>query len=277
LSRPQFRFQQSQPQHRINGRIRAREVRVIGPDGQQLGILDIGIALNLARQNGVDLVEIAPNAQPPVCRLVDYGKFRYEQAKKERESKKTQHATIVKEIQLTARIDPHDLGIKMDHAVEFLCEDHKLKVALRFRGREMAHTEIGKQVVEKFLKDLAPWGHPDSPPRLAGRTINVMVSPLPRNKRAANPKATGEAPPSVIHADDTPAQVVAARANNTGPVTVRPPRPRFGGAPGGPSRSRGPAAPARIPTNAAERPRDFGQAPFSSLEVPEVPKSEPSA
>jgi translation initiation factor IF-3 len=173
---------------RVNGKIRAREVRVIGTEGKQLGVLALGEALNLARANGVDLVEVAPNANPPVCRLVDFGKYRYEQAKKEKESKKHQHATTVKEVQLSPRIDPHDLGVKIDHAVDFLCEDMKVKVTLKFRGREMAHTEFGFQVVNKFLKEITPFGHPDFPPKLIGRGINVMVSPLPRNKRAKNPR-----------------------------------------------------------------------------------------
>ena len=172
---------------RVNGKIRAREVRVIGIDGKQLGIITLNDAINLARQHGVDLVEIAATATPPVCRLVDFGKYRYEQAKKEKDSKKHQHASTVKEVQLSPRIDPHDLGIKVTHAVDFLCEDMKVKVALKFRGREMAHTEVGFQVVNKFLAEIAPYGNPDFPPKLIGRGINVMVSPLPRNKRAKNP------------------------------------------------------------------------------------------
>lgn len=194
MNRPFSRHTPPQPQYRVNGRIRAREVRVIGTDGQQIGVLDLAAAIKLALQHGVDLVEIAPNAVPPVCRLVDFGKFKYEQAKKERESKKHQHANQVKEIQLTPRIDPHDLQIKREHATDFLCEDMKVKLNLRFKGREMAHTEIGFQVVNKFLSDIAPWGHPDNPPKLTGRTINVMVSPQPKNKRAKHPKEVeGEA------------------------------------------------------------------------------------
>jgi translation initiation factor IF-3 len=177
---------------RVNGKIRAREVRVVGDEGKQLGVMPLGEALNLARQQGVDLVEIAPNANPPVCRIVDFGKFRYEQAKKEKESRKNQHAGTVKEIQLSPRIDPHDLGVKTNHAIEFLCEDMKVKVALKFRGREMAHTEFGFQVINKFLENIAPWGHPDFQPKLVGRNINLMISPLPRNKRAKNPNEAGE-------------------------------------------------------------------------------------
>jgi len=172
---------------RVNGKIRAREVRVIGVDGKQLGILTLGDAINLARTNGVDLVEIAATATPPVCRLVDFGKFRYEQAKKDKESKKHQHANKVKEIQLSPKIDPHDLGVKLSHSIDFLCEDMKVKIVLKFRGREMAHTEYGFQLIEKFLKEITPYGHPDSTPKMVGRAINVMLSPLPRNKRAKNP------------------------------------------------------------------------------------------
>lgn len=173
---------------RVNGKIRAREVRVIGIDNKQVGVIPLGDAINMARLAGVDLVEISPNAVPPVCRIVDYGKYRYEQAKKEKESKKHQHASIVKEVQLSPRIDPHDLSVKTTHAIDFLCEDMKVKVALKFRGREMAHTEFGFQVIKKFIENITPWGHPDFEPKLMGRNITVMISPLPRNKRAKNPR-----------------------------------------------------------------------------------------
>jgi translation initiation factor IF-3 len=177
----------SGPFIRVNGKIRARELRVIGPDGKQLGILTLGDALTQARAQGLDLVEIAPNATPPVCRMVDFGKFRYEQAKREKESRKHQHATKVKEVQLSPKIDPHDLSVKLQHAIGFLCEDMKVKVTLKFRGREMAHTEFGFQVVRRFLADLAAYGHPDYEPKLLGRGLNVMITPLPRNKRAKAP------------------------------------------------------------------------------------------
>jgi translation initiation factor IF-3 len=189
LSRP-FSPRNSSPTAflRVNGKIRAREVRVIMGE-KQLGVFPLNDALTLARQHGVDLVEISASANPPVCRIVEIGKFRYELAKREKESKKHQHASIVKEVQLSPRIDPHDLGIKLTHAVNFLCEDMKVKIALKFRGREMAHTEVGFQVINKFLADIAPYGHPDFQPKLIGRGINVMISPLPRNKRAKNPYA----------------------------------------------------------------------------------------
>jgi translation initiation factor IF-3 len=180
---------------------------VIGDDGNQLGVMSLGDALTLARANEVDLVEIAPNATPPVCRLVDYGKFRYEQAKRDKESKKHQHANKVKEVQLSPKIDPHDLSVKLHHAIGFLCEDMKVKVTLKFRGREMAHTEFGFQVVQKFIADIAAYGHPDFEPKLLGRGINVMISPLPRNKRAKAPAAAEDGtlpPPPPVRVPEKP-------------------------------------------------------------------------
>ena len=202
------------PQVRVNGKIRAREVRVIGIDGQQLGVLQLGDAIRQAQALGVDLVEIAPNANPPVCRIVDYGKFRYEQAKKDKESKKHQHANKVKEVQLSPQIDPHDFGVKLNHAIDFLCEDMKVKVTLKFRGREMAHKEFGFQQVQKFIADLAPWGHPDFEPKLIGKGINAMISPLPRNKRAKHPSGEDHVPgPSQNgHVSQKPKSAVAAPA-----------------------------------------------------------------
>ena len=228
---------------RVNGKIRAREVRVIGTDNQQLGILSLGDALTMARQQGVDLVEIAPNATPPVCRLVDYGKFRYEQAKREKEAKKHQHANRVKEVQLSPTIDPHDFSVKLSHAIDFLCEDMKVKVTLRFRGREMAHQEFGFQVVQRLLKEVIPFGHPDAPPKLIGRGINVMLSPLPRNKRAHNPR----------EGQNNGAQASVERLE---PVEVSPPPPRTEK-----------VEPRRVAVNAAQQSSSFGHSPFADLKL----------
>jgi len=206
----------SGPFVRVNGKIRAREIRVIGGDGNQLGVMSLGEALTLARANSVDLVEVAPNATPPVCRLVDYGKFRYEQAKRDKDSRKHQHATKVKEVQLSPKIDPHDLSVKLQHAIGFLSEDMKVKVALRFRGREMAHTEFGFEVVQRFLANIAAYGHPDFEPKLIGRGIQVMVSPLPRDKRPRTPvlpeaRQLAPLPPSRV-----------ANANSAPPAPAKP-------------------------------------------------------
>ena len=223
MSRP-FSPRNSSPASfvRVNGKIRAREVRVIGPDGQQLGILSLGDALTMARQQGVDLVEIAANATPPVCRIVDYGKFRYEQAKRDKEAKKHQHANRVKEIQLSPTIDPHDFSVKLSHAIDFLCDDMKVKVTLRFRGREMAHQEVGFQVVQKLLKEVTPYGHPDAPPKLIGRGINVMLSPLPRNKRARNPhQDAGNGEPHAAAETHEEEATPTPRRENRVPVTAQ--------------------------------------------------------
>jgi translation initiation factor IF-3 len=224
LSRPfpSRNFSSSASFTRVNGKIRAREVRVIGVDGKQLGILSLGDALNQARANGVDLVEIAPTATPPVCRLVDYGKYRYEQAKKDKETKKHQHASTVKEVQLSPRIDPHDLGVKTDHAVNFLCEDMKVKVTLKFRGREMQHTEFGFQVIKKFLEDISPYGHPDFEPKLVGKGINVMISPLPRNKRAKNPHHVEGESAETPRTEAAPARASHAQHPNTVQIERKP-------------------------------------------------------
>ncbi len=197
---------------RVNGKIRAREVRVIGVNGEQLGVLTLSDSINMARANGVDLVEIAPNATPPVCRLVDFGKYRYELAKRDKDAKKHQHANKVKEIQLSANIDPHDFGVKLSHAIDFMCEDMKVKVTLRFRGREMAHKEVGFQQIQNFIKDVTPYGHPDAAPKLIGKGINVMLSPLPRNKRAKNPR---QAERDAELAAERAAEQAAERNNNS--------------------------------------------------------------
>ena len=201
---------------RINGKIRAREVRVIGHDGNQLGVMPLTDAINLARLEGVDLVEIAATANPPVCRIVEFGKYRYDLAKKEKESKKHQHANKIKEVQLSPKIDPHDLSVKVDHAIGFLSEDMKVKVTLKFRGREMAHKEYGFQVVKKFLESIALYGHPDFEPKLIGRGINVMITPLPRNKRPKNPRREDEG--EDIHTPEAPPKPKNAPAKNNSPA-----------------------------------------------------------
>jgi translation initiation factor IF-3 len=232
LSRPNFSRSPSTPQVRINGKIRAREVRVIGAEGQQLGVLPLGDAIRRAQLAGVDLVEVAPNAVPPVCRLVDFGKYKYELSKKEKDSKKHQHANKVKEIQLSATIDPHDFKTKLAHAVDFLCEDMKVKINLRFRGREMAHTEFGFQVVNRFVTEVAPWGHPDFAVKLIGRSINLMISPLPRNKRAKHPTGdeAGASPPPKDEAAGAKVKIRKPETTDAA-ASDTPPEPSFGNNP----------------------------------------------
>lgn len=179
-------FHSREPLHRRNGKIRAREVRVIDELKQQLGVMTLDKVLQLARGKGLDLIEIAANATPPVCRIVDYGEFLYEESKRSKESRNS--AGKVKELQISPSIDPHDLGVKRDHAIQFLCEDMKVRIKMRFRGRQRAHKEIGTDLMNRFVKELAPYGQADSPPKMLGdRDLNVFVTPLPRSKRAKNP------------------------------------------------------------------------------------------
>jgi translation initiation factor IF-3 len=230
-----------------------------------MGVLPLGDALNMARANGVDLVEVAANATPPVCRLVDFGKFRYEQAKRDKESKKHQHATKVKEVQLSPKIDPHDLGVKVEHAVDFLCEEMKVKITLKFRGREMAHTEFGFQVIQKFLGEIAPYGHPDFQPKLIGRGINVMISPLPRNKRAKNPRAVegGQAAEALPEEAEAEPQAKADANSQTQPrpqPQARPEKPR--------SPAPAPIQRPPLPPSEGEPKQDgFANNPFAQLEL----------
>jgi len=166
---------------RRNHRIKVPQVRVISPEGKQLGILDTAKAVNLALENGLDLVEVAPNATPPVCRIMDFGKYVYEEQKKHSHAKAV--ASKIKEIEFTARIEQHDYETKLRHAEEFLDHGNKVKMRLKFRGREMAHTELGFGVMTRAVADLANMGHPDAEPKLIGRNIHVMLTPLPPNKR----------------------------------------------------------------------------------------------
>ncbi len=204
-----------EPLHRRNGKIRAREVRVLDEEKQQLGVMSLNEALRIAMSKGLDLVEIAPNATPVVCRIVDYGKFMYEEAKKHKDNQSRQAASKMKEIQLSPTIDPHDFSIKLSHAIGFLCEDMKVRVKLRFRGRQKAHKEFGFQVVNRFVKEAAPWAQADAPPKMLGdRDLNAILSPLPRNKRAKNPNqgegAEPASPPEEPEAATPPAAGDAA-------------------------------------------------------------------
>lgn len=166
---------------RRNHRIKVPQIRVISPEGKQLGIMATDKALQLALQHGLDLVEMAANAQPPVCRIMDFGKYVYEEQKKHSHAKAT--ASKIKEIEFTARIEANDFMTKLRHAENFLHNGNKVKLRLKFRGREMAHTEIGFERIKKALEELSGMGHPDSEPKLLGKQINVMLTPLPVNKR----------------------------------------------------------------------------------------------
>ena len=162
----------------VNESIKAKEVRVIGPDGEQIGIMSSDNALRTAYDKGLDLILISPNAQPPVCRIADYGRYRYEQEKREKEAKKKQNIIEVKEVQLSCRIENHDFETKVKHAMRFLGEGNKVKVVLRFRGREMSHQEIGKEILERFREAVSEAGTVDKKPVLDGRFMSMVISPV---------------------------------------------------------------------------------------------------
>ena len=162
----------------INEEIKVKEVRVVTDDGEQLGVMSTDAALEKAYALGLDLVLIAPSAVPPVCRIMDYGKYRYERDKREKEAKKKQQTVDVKEIQLSCRIDTHDFNTKANNAIRFLKAGDKVRVVLSFRGREMAHTEVGYEIIGKFLDLCSEYGAADKAPSLDGRRMTVIISPI---------------------------------------------------------------------------------------------------
>lgn len=151
---------------------------MIDEEGNQVGIIPTRDALEMARQRGLDLVEVAPNAIPPVCRLMDYGKFRYEQSRKERESRKNQHVIELKEVRIRPKIDDHDLETKGRQAAKFLDHGDKVKMTVTFRGREMAHPDLGKALLDQLIEILRPHGTVEQAPRLEGRAMSVIMNPL---------------------------------------------------------------------------------------------------
>ena len=162
----------------INEEIKAKEVRVIGVEGDAIGVMSPEAALKIAYEQGYDLVLMAPQAQPPVCRIMDYGKYRFERDKKEKEAKKKQQVIELKEIQLSCRIDTHDFETKARHAVRFLTSGNKVRVVMRFKGREMSHIAIGQEIMQKFQDTCSEVGSVDKAPVLDGRILSMVISPL---------------------------------------------------------------------------------------------------
>ncbi len=162
----------------INEEIKVKEVRVVAENGEQLGVMNTNAALEKAYSEGFDLVLIAPGATPPVCRIMDYGKYRYERDKREKEAKKKQQTVDVKEVQLSCRIDTHDFNTKANNAIRFLKGGDKVRVVLSFKGREMAHTEVGVEIIQKFLDLCVEYGSADKAPSLEGRRMSVVISPV---------------------------------------------------------------------------------------------------
>ena len=170
-------FSISNMAHQINEDIRDKEVRLISSDGQQLGIMSSRDALAVAAKAGLDLVKISPKATPPVCKVMDYGKYRFEQSKREKEAKKNQHVVEIKEIRMSPSIDVGDLNTKLRNANKFLAAGNRVKVTVRFRGREMAHTNIGEELLKKFAESCAEIASLDRKPKLEGRHMTILLSP----------------------------------------------------------------------------------------------------
>ncbi len=167
----------------INEEIKVKEARIVGEDGEQLGIMKFNDALEAAYEKGLDLVLIAPQATPPVCRIMDYGKFRFERAKKEKEAKKKQQVIEVKEVQLSCRIDTHDFNTKVNHAHRFLSDGNKVRVIVKFRGREMSHLDLGRDILTKFEEACAEIGTAEKKPMLEGRFMSMILSPVKQSAK----------------------------------------------------------------------------------------------
>ncbi|WP_442954463.1 translation initiation factor IF-3 [Pararhodobacter sp.] len=162
---------------RVNDRIRAPEIRLIGAEGENIGVVTPAKAMELAEEAGLDLVEISPNAAPPVCKIMDYGKFKYEQQKREAEARKKQHIIEIKEVKFRPGTDTHDYEVKMRNVVRFLEGGDKVKVTLRFRGREMAHQQLGLELLNRVADDIIEIGKVENMPRLEGRQMVMMIGP----------------------------------------------------------------------------------------------------
>ena len=163
--------------HQLNEEIRDKELRLIGNGGDQLGIMSAEEALRIADEQGLDLVKISPQANPPVCKLMDYGKYRIEQSKREKEARKNQHVVEIKEIRMSPGIDVGDFNVKLKNAQKFLADGDRVKVSVRFRGREMAHTDIGKKLLDRFAEQCAEVANVDKGAKLEGRNMSMFLSP----------------------------------------------------------------------------------------------------
>ncbi len=161
----------------MNERIRARSIRLIGADGEQIGIMSAEEGLKLAREQELDLVEVAPTASPPVCRIMDYGKYKYEQSKRAKEAKKHQHMIVVKEMKFRPKTEEHDYQFKLKHVQKFLTEGNKAKITIMFRGREMVHTDRGRKILERLVQDTQDIASVEQQPRLEGRNMTLVLVP----------------------------------------------------------------------------------------------------
>ena len=164
-------------QHEINEEIRDREVRVIDANGEMLGVMPTKEAQKLSDEKSLDLVKVSPNAKPPVCKILDYGKFRYEEMRRVKEAKKNQKAVVIKEIRMSVRVEEHDIMVKIKNCIKFLEQGNRVKVSIRFRGREMAYTDQGRGVLLDFAERVTDYGTVDKPPKMEGRSMVMFLSP----------------------------------------------------------------------------------------------------
>ncbi|MET8757422.1 translation initiation factor IF-3 [Lentzea sp. NPDC004782] len=198
MTSPSNRGAPASTEPRINDRIRVPEVRLVGPNGEQVGIVRIEDALRLAQEADLDLVEVAAQARPPVCKLMDYGKFKYETAQKARESRRNQQLTVIKEQKLRPKIDPHDYQTKKGHVARFLSHGNKVKVTIMFRGREQSRPELGYRLLQKLAEDVAELGFVESNPKQDGRNMIMVLAPH-KNIKARPVKQEQD---DVVEADD---------------------------------------------------------------------------
>lgn len=196
---------------KINEQIRVRQVRLIDDEGGQVGIIDTREAYNMAREKNLDLVMVGPTAVPPVCKLLDYGRYRFEQQQNEKENRKRARAQEVKAIKFRVKIDDNDFKTKTNHVRRFLSEGHKVKVTIMFRGRERTHPELGERILHKVADTLADVGHPEGMPSMMGMDMNMIMTPAPGKAKKAEQSDSAEVPTSV-QADETPAPAPAASA-----------------------------------------------------------------
>jgi translation initiation factor IF-3 len=213
----------SQTDARINERIRAREVRLVGANGEQIGVKPLPEALHIAREHDLDLVEVAPNANPPVCKIMDFGKFKYEQDVRRKESRRKTSNVVIKEMKFRPKIDEHDYTTKTKHVERFLNEGSKVKITIMFRGREMAHPELGKKILDRIAEQVKDVGNVEAAPRVDGRNMLMVLAPVkkqehkatPAKPRPAAPEAPEPAPPASPAAEAAPQAAESVPASPT--------------------------------------------------------------
>ena len=220
---------------RTNRRIKAREVRVIGPEGEQLGVLPVEQALARAQELGMDLVEVSPMAKPPVCKIMDYGKFKYLEKKKQNEAKKKQVVVQLKEVKLRPRTEEHDYTTKLKKVREFLEESNKARITVMFRGREMSHRELGQKVLQRVIEDLRDVAVIESAPRFEGRQMFMILAPNPRMLQASRDRAKAAEAKAAAQGGAQPGAATApAAAPASAPPAPEAPAAATGETPAGP-------------------------------------------